>query len=79
MRGNGRGNPDTLLLRTTQYLAMCIEAGSLAQEALSAAERIHAAAVVGDRRLVAHEAGRLSHHAAQYRESFRAWAAEVER
>jgi hypothetical protein len=73
----GRGHADMVMLRTTAYLEVVIEGGSLAAEALDAASVIHAAAASGNRALVVNEAGRLASKAAAYRERFRQWADEV--
>lgn len=58
-RGNGRGNPQIVTMRTTTYLAGLLEGQALAQEVMTSAERIQTAAAIGSRQLVVAEAGRL--------------------
>lgn len=67
----GRGNPQTVTMRTNTYLAGLIEGAALAQETIEAASRIQTAAGVGSRQLVVHEAGRLGHRATAALAEFR--------
>lgn len=74
----GRGRPETITLRTTAALAPILTGMALAQEVLASAATIQTAAAVGSRQLVAHQAGRLGHHATAALAEFRAFAAQVE-
>ncbi|HAM56445.1 MAG TPA: hypothetical protein DCQ64_14030 [Candidatus Rokubacteria bacterium] len=61
-------------MRTTTFVAVVTEGIALASEVIEGAERIHAAAAIGSRQLLAHEAGRLSHRAEAARNEFRRFA-----
>ena len=72
--GNGRGRPLTVSMRTTTFVAVLTEGIALADEVMAGAERIHAAAAIGSRQQIGHEAGRLAYRAQAARAEFRRFA-----
>lgn len=75
----GRGKPATVTMRRTTAIAPLMEAQSLCAEVIATTSVIQTAAACGSRALISNEAGRLGSRAEQYRDRFRAMAAEVEK
>jgi len=65
-------------MRTTTFVAVLTEGIALASEVIESAGRIHAAAAIGSRQLIGHEAGRLSYRAQAARAEFRRFAGGLE-
>lgn len=75
---SGRGRPQVVTIRRTVLIAGLLEGIALADETLTAAERIQTAAAVGSRSLVVHIAGRLGVRATAAKAEFRRLAGEAE-